>query len=202
KHPKSFVSLDTADHLLRDAKDARYAAETIAAWSSRYLDASGERVADGPATSGSANTGSPSPASGNTAPAFKGGALAVARSDAGFAADLSIDGHPFTLDAEEAEGGSGLGPNPTRTVEAALAGCAVMTMRMYARRKGWSLDRVEVEVRRAAGTDSHVATELEKDIRLEGAIDDDQRARLVEIADKCPVHRMLSGGVSIKTRLA
>ncbi|MEM9262055.1 MAG: alpha/beta fold hydrolase, partial [Pseudomonadota bacterium] len=94
KHPKSFVSLDTADHLLRDAKDARYAAETIAAWSSRYLDASGKTVTDGPATSGSANTGSPSPASGNTAPAFKGGALAVARSDAGFAADLSIDGHP------------------------------------------------------------------------------------------------------------
>ncbi len=188
KHPKSFVSLDTADHLLSDPKDARYAAETIAAWASRFVDA--------PAAGDEAASAAPA------VQPFEGGARAVSRSDAPLAVGLSVDGHQMTIDAGAADGGSDLGPNPTRTVEAALAACAVMTMRMYARRKKWDLRRATVEVVRAADADAHVSTSLVKTVRLEGDLDHDQRARLLEIADKCPVHRMLSSGVEIASSLA
>ncbi|MEM9494832.1 MAG: alpha/beta fold hydrolase [Pseudomonadota bacterium] len=183
KHPKSFVSLDTADHLLSRTEDAAYAAAVLAAWAGRFLDGAGD---DAPAAP------PPHVAGGAGARAVPGEALAVA---------LSLDGHPMTIDAGAAEGGSDLGPNPTRTVEGALAACAVMTMKMYARRKKWPLDDVEVRVTRAAGEDAHVSRILEKSIKIHGDLSDEQRARLQEIADKCPVHRMLSEGVEIRSAL-
>ncbi|MEO1015294.1 MAG: alpha/beta fold hydrolase [Pseudomonadota bacterium] len=194
KHPKSFISLDTANHLLSNPKDARYAAEAIAAWAGRFVDAPADAE-----TSGDADIkAKPAP---NAAASFKGGARAVTRADEPLAVDLSIDGHQMTIDAAAAEGGSDLGPNPTRTVEGALAACAAITMRMYARRKKWDLRGAMVEVVRASGADAHVSRKLEKTIYLDGDLDAEQRSRLLEIADKCPVHRMLSDGVEIASSL-
>jgi putative redox protein len=188
KHPKSFVSLDTADHLLSRTEDARYAANVLAAWASRF-------VGDG-ADATLAPMAPPMPVS--LAP-FAGGAVALTMPGRALAVELSIDGHPMIIDASEADGGDNLGPNPTRTVEGALAACGVMTMIMYARRKKWPLASARIEVRRAPDEDAHVSRRLIKNVRLEGDLDDAQRARLKEIADKCPVHRMLSENVSIIT---
>jgi putative redox protein len=182
KHPKSFVSLDTADHLLSDPADARYAAEIIAAWASRYVGQ--KRQAQSPS------------------PAFLGGARAETIPGRRYSVALSIDGHPFVIDAGPDEGGDGLGPNPTRTVEGALAACGVITMRMYAERKGWPLEAASIEVKRAEGADAHAARILEKSAALEGPLDDEQRRRLAEIADRCPVQRILTEGVEIRSTLA
>ena len=190
KHPKSFVSLDTADHLLSDSEVARYAAKTIAAWAHRYLDAHEETDHDAIAALAEWKPASQMVAveEGAAAQSIEGRALAV---------NMSIDGFPFVIDASKEDGGDDLGPNPTRTAEAALAACAVMTMEMYARRKKWPLEKARVTVKRVAGEDAHLARSLEKQITLEGPLDDVQRARLGEIADKCPVHKMLSDGVRI-----
>ena len=188
KHPKSFVSLDTADHLLTNTRDARYAASVLAAWAERYLDdANVPKKAAAPTVT--------------TPPAFLGGASAQSIAGEPLAISLSIDGHPMIIDAGTDEGGSNLGPNPTRTLEAALAACGAMTMQMYARRKGWPLEHIETQVRRAKSEDAHTPHFLEKKVRLSGDLDDAQRARLVEIGDKCPVHRMLTGGVKVQSQL-
>ncbi|WP_375205593.1 bifunctional alpha/beta hydrolase/OsmC family protein [Hyphococcus sp.] len=188
KHPKSFISLDTADHLLSNPDDARYAASVLAAWAGRYIGAAPHALAT------------------SLAPPFAGGALASTVEGEPFAVALSIDGHPMLIDAGVEDGGHDLGPNPTRTVEAALAACGVMTIRMYARRKKWDVKSVEIRIRpgKAEGEagDSHAPKVLEKELRLEGELDEAQRARLLEIADKCPVHRMLTGGVTVNSRIA
>ncbi len=191
KHPKSFVSLDTADHLLTDADDARYAAGVLAAWAARYIDGAKAETAAKPEMVAAA-----------AALSFEGGALATDVTGEPLAVALSIDGHPMVIDASEKEGGGDLGPNPTRTVEGALAACAVMTMKMYARRKKWRLDGVEVRVTKAPAEDDHAPHVLDKEIIVKGELDDAQRERLREIADKCPVHRILTGGVSVRSRMA
>lgn len=187
KHPKSFVSLDTADHLLSNPADAAYAASIVAAWAARYVGASLEPA-------GKAAVAAPA--------AFTGGARAETIAGRRFAVAVSIDGHPFTIDAGPEEGGDGLGPNPTRTLEGALAACATQTMAMYARRKGWEVRRLAVSVVREAGEDAHAAKILRKSISIDADLDDEQRARLIEIADKCPVHRMLTGGVKIVSEVS
>ena len=184
KHPKSFVSLDDADHLLSNAADARYAASVIAAWAARYV--------------GGVEAPKKVSGAGEVAP-FKGGAVAQSIKGKELAVALSIDGHPYVIDAGPEDGGDGLGPNPTRVVEAALAACSSMTMKLYANRKGWDLQGSKVTVKRAEGQDSHVSRVLEKEIEVEGDLDDEQRARLKEIAGKCPVHRMLSEAVEIRS---
>jgi putative redox protein len=187
KHPKSFVSLDHADHLLRNTEDGQYAATIIAAWAGRYIDAV-------PAQ--------PAAHAGGAGEEFRGGARAVSIADKRFAVALSIDGYPFVIDADREDGGDGLGPNPTRTVEGALAACAAITMRMYAERKKWPLAKVSVAVRRAAGEDAHAATMLEKLVSIDGDLDQAQRDRIKEIGDRCPVHRLLSAGVKIGSHYA
>lgn len=190
KHPKSFVSLDSADHLLSKTEDARYAASVLAAWAGRYIGAPArEPQADAPAAPPYA------------APAFMGGALAQTVPGEPLAVAVSIDGHPMLLDAGIEDGGHNLGPNPTRTVEGALAACGVMTIRMYALRKGWDLQAAEIRVRRAPAEDSHVPHVLEKELTVSGDLDDAQKARLLEIADKCPVHRLLTGAVTVTSRI-
>jgi putative redox protein len=187
KHPKSFVSLDTADHLLSNTEDARYAASVLAAWAGRYIGAP-------------AHVDAPAPA--YAAPSFTGGALARTIEGEPLAVALSIDGHPMIVDASVEDGGHNLGPNPTRTLEGALAACGVMTVVMYARRKGWDLKSAEIRVRRSASEDAHVPNSLDKELSVAGDLDAAQRARLLEIADKCPVHRILTGGVAISSRIA
>ncbi len=205
RHPKSFVSLDTADHLLSDAADARYAAGVLAAWAARYIEPeagrtgapAGER-AHTPASGASPITSLPDAPPGGAAARLDGAGVIGAKA---LTAAVSFDGRPFVIDAKPEEGGAGLGPNPTRVVEGALAACAVMTMRMYADRKGWDVAAMEARVRRADSEDDHAPHVLEKEIRLKGDLTDEQRARLLEIADKCPVHRMLTGGVAVNSRI-
>lgn len=189
KHPKSFVSLDTADHLLSNPKDAHYAASVLEAWAGRFID--------GPTK----ETVSATPTPAQSAPVFKGGALAQNIAGEPLAVALSIDGHPMVIDAGTEDGGHDLGPNPTRTLEAALAACGVMTIKMYARRKKWNVEDVEIRIRRATSEDAHVPHLLEKELRITGELDESQRARLLEIADKCPVHRVLTEGVTVNSRI-
>lgn len=184
RHPKSFVSLDTADHLLSNSDDARYAANVLAPWAARYLDGDivqrpEEKRADA-----------------------LDGAKATMIADKKFAVQVNAAGHTLTIDADKEDGGDGLGPNPTRLTEAALAACAVITMRMYARRKGWAVERLEAEVERAAGADAHASKELVKTVTIAGPLDREQIERIAEIGDKCPVHRMLTENVMIRSKIA
>ena len=174
-HPKSFISLDTADHELSGESDAPFTAQMIAAWAGRYLPA---------------------------APARDDAEDARAVSVAGepYAIELAVGAHRFLSDAGREEGGSDLGPNPTELMEAALAACSAMTVRMYARRKKWDLQAVDVRIRPGGGAKSHHLTEVEKRATFTGNLDTEQIARLEEILARCPVHIMLSNGVNIVYR--
>ncbi len=188
KHPKSFVTLDDADHLISRAEDAEYAAEVIAAWSARYL---GLRP--------------PAPP-----PGAPEGIVRVSEADArGFLQDVNAGPLHHTLaDEPVAYGGTNKGMSPYGFLAAGLGACTSMTLRMYARRKGWPLDHVSVDVSHdkvhaqdAAGAGSVRVDTFRREIRLTGDLDDDQRARLLEIADKCPVHRTLEHGAKVETVL-
>ena len=183
KHPKTFVSLDNADHLLTRSEDSHFVASMLAAWAARYIDVE------------------PEPEE----PKVERGAVAAFDAGTGrWTQTAVIDGFRFTIDAGEAEGGDGLGPNPTRLLEASLAACGSMTMRMYAERKGWPLTRGVVQVAPdpdAEGQDLHAVKHLLKTVTLDGDLSAEQRERLHEIADKCPVHRVLTNGVSVRSEL-
>lgn len=185
KHPKSFVALDDADHLLTRASDARFAASVIGAWLERYLP---EIEAEEPAE----------------------GTVVVAESDAGrYAQHIRVGSHRFTAD-EPRPVGTDTGPSPYDLLLASLGTCTSMTLRMYADRKQWPLEHVEVALRHsrihakdcakceaASGQLDH----LEREIELVGELDEEQRQRLLEIADKCPVHRTLRSEITTETRL-
>ncbi|MEM7410471.1 MAG: alpha/beta fold hydrolase [Myxococcota bacterium] len=190
KHPKSFVSLDGADHLLTRAQDADYAAGVIASWAARYLPA---EAAD------SAGEAEP-------------GEVTVTETDYGrYANDIQIGPHRLRADEPPSVGGDDSGPTPYGLLSAALGACTTMTMRMYADRKKWPLERVSVSVRHAkihakdcesCETETGKVDRFERALRIEGpSLSDDQRARLVEIADRCPVHRTLHSEVEIRTRV-
>ncbi|MCL5777496.1 bifunctional alpha/beta hydrolase/OsmC family protein [Limibaculum sp. FT325] len=187
-HPKSFVSLDDADHLLSRAEDADYAAGVIAAWAARYLHL-GEALDAGAPPEGVVRT--------------------VESDPSGFLQDIAVaPGLAIRADEPASVGGSGLGASPYQLLAAGLGACTSMTIRMYARRKGWPLEGVTVDVShgKTHAEDSAGAEEGRKRIdlfrrviRLDGPLDDEQRARLMEIADRCPVHRTLESGARIET---
>ena len=191
RHPKSFVTLDNADHLISDGADADYAAEVIASWAGRYLKLS--RPA--------APIGAPE---------------GVVRSDEadpeGFLQDITAGpNHHILADEPEAYGGSNLGMSPYNLLSAGLAACTSMTIRMYARRKGWPLSDVSVAVTHdkihASACATCVTTEgkvdqFKRSITLTGDLSEDQRQSLLEIANKCPVHRTLESEINVTTALA
>jgi uncharacterized OsmC-like protein len=179
RHPKSFVSLDTADHLLTRAEDAEYAARVIAAWASRYVAAAA--VAPRPA-------GAP-------------GEVCVAETGAGrYQVEVQGGGLSFLSDEPVEVGGLGSGPSPHELVAAGLGACTAMTARMYADRKAWPLERVRVSVRHDTRPDQIPPSVFERRIAFDGgALSPEQVARLFEIADRCPVHRTLEGGSKIET---
>ena len=189
KHPKSFVTLDDADHLITRAEDAEYAAEVIAAWAQRYLALK-----------------HPAPP-----PGAPEGITRVSEADPnGFLQDvMSGPTHHVLADEPEAYGGTNRGMTPYGFLAAGLGACTSMTIRMYARRKGWPLDHVSVDVHHSkvhaqdagAGNRDKI-DEFRREIRLTGDLDEDQRTRLLEIADKCPVHRTLERSSEIVTVLA
>lgn len=189
KHPKSFVTLDDADHLITRPRDAEYAADVIAAWVGRYIDLT-----------------APAPP-----PGAPEGIVRVTGADPdGFLQDIQSGPYHHALaDEPLAYGGTNQGMSPYGFVSAGLGACTAMTIRMYARRKGWPLDHVSVDVSHAKvhaqdaepGGNNRI-DQFTRLIRLDGELDEDQRARLMQIADKCPVHRTLEHGAKVVTERA
>jgi putative redox protein len=188
KHPKSFVSLAGADHLLSRRSDAAYVANVIAAWAERYLDmATRDEDAD-----------------------RKPGVVTVRETRQGrFQQEIIAGAHRFLADEPAEVGGADSGPNPYDFLLAALGACTAMTLRLYAERKALPLERVTVRLRHAkihaadcaiCESKEGMVDRIEREIAIEGALDPDQRARLLEIADKCPIHRTLTSEIDIATR--
>lgn len=189
RHPKSFITLDDADHLITRAADAEYAAEVIAAWAGRYLALR-----------------PPAPP-----PGTPEGIVRSSEADpGGFLQDITGGPRHHTVaDEPLAYGGTDRGMSPYGFLAAALAACTSMTIRMYARRKAWPLDHVHVDVshRKVHAQDSDLTgpnriDAFTREIHLEGDLTTDQRARLLEIADRCPVHKTLEAGARVETTLA
>jgi putative redox protein len=187
KHPKSFVSLDKADHLLTQKDDAQYAATVLAAWASRYLEA-------------------------DAAPAEAAPGVRVAEAgDGRFAQLVTMGQHRLRADEPAAVGGDDSVPSPYDLLLAGLGACTSMTVRMYAAQKKWPLERVSVDLKhdKVHATDCAECEtregkidKIERVLTLEGDLDETQRARLLEIANKCPVHRTLHSEVWVPTTLA
>ena len=187
KHPKSFVTLDDADHLISRAADAEYAADVIAVWAKRYLKL------DVPEATA----------------AIPEGVLRVTEADPdGFLQDIQSGPHHLLADEPIKYGGTDKGLSPYGLVAAGLGACTSMTIRMYARRKGWPVTSISVDITHAkehaadAAEPGAKVDHFDRVIRLEGDLSEGQRARLLEIADKCPVHRTLERSSTVKTVLA
>ncbi|MEP4555334.1 alpha/beta fold hydrolase, partial [Tateyamaria sp.] len=178
KHPKSFVTLDDADHLITRGEHAEYAADIIATWAKKYLSLK-----------------PPAPPIG----APEGVVRSSEADPNGYLQDITHGTrHHILADEPRAYGGTNQGLSPYGLLSAGLAACTSMTIRMYARRKKWPLAHVSVDVShnkvhaQDAGTGSgDKIDEWKRRISLNGKLDDEQRARLLEIADRCPVHRSL-----------
>lgn len=192
RHPKSFITLDDADHLLSKRADAVYVADVIAAWAERYIDAS--VTAKDPSVSA------------------EPGEVRVEEAGSGrFAQHIAVgSAHLLRADEPKSVGGEDSGPSPYGFLTAALGACTSMTIRMYADRKGWPLDKVAVTLKHGkehaadcAGCENSSARidRFERVVELVGDLDESQRSKLLEIADRCPVHRTLHGQVEVATRL-
>jgi uncharacterized OsmC-like protein/fermentation-respiration switch protein FrsA (DUF1100 family) len=192
KHPKSFVSLAGADHLLSGKRDAVYVADVIAAWATRYLDpVVPEQVVD------------PGAAPRNV--------VVRETRNSKFQQSVSIGPHQMLADEPVAAGGEDTGPGPYDFVLAGLGACTSMTMRMYADRKSLPLERVTVTLKHSkihaqdcaeCETREGMLDQIDRIIAMEGNLDGEQRRKLMEIADKCPVHRTLTSEIHIVTRPA
>jgi putative redox protein len=139
------------------------------------------------------------------------GLVTVSGPASGFAQEITVGRHRLGADEPPSAGGTDTGPNPYDLLLAALGACTSMTVAMYARRKQWPLEGVTVRLRHekihAADCESCETKEglldrIEREVTLDGRLTDEQRARLVEIANKCPVHRTLTSEIDIRTRLA
>jgi uncharacterized OsmC-like protein/alpha/beta superfamily hydrolase len=188
KHPKSFISLDDADHLLTRRADALYVAEVLAAWASRYIGEAAEAHTD-----------------------LESDPDQVVVRDAGegtFPQDIVAGHHRLRADEPESVGGTDTGPTPYDLLLAGLGACTSMTVRLYAERKGWPLrrttvrlshDRIHAEDCESCETKEGRIDRIQRRITFEGSLDADQRTRLLQIADKCPVHRTLTSEIRIET---
>ncbi|MEM6818199.1 MAG: bifunctional alpha/beta hydrolase/OsmC family protein [Pseudomonadota bacterium] len=176
-HPKSFVSLDHADHLLSNAADSAYAGTVLAGWASRYLP-------DEPQTE------------------RRREAITAITDASGFTTPIHVGEHTLVADEPASVGGADLGPSPVELMTASLAACTSMTLKMYARHKSLPLDEVSVTVtREQTGRGDDQVVTFHRDIAIKGDLDEIQRERMVEIADKCPVHRALHGTVEVVNHL-
>ena len=192
KHPKSFVSLADADHLLTGKHDAPYVADVIAAWAERYID---------PAP----------PAQAAVSDEAAGNVVVRETRNSKFQQTVSVGPHRLLADEPAAAGGEDTGPGPYDFVLAGLGACTSMTMRMYADRKSLPLERVTVTLKHSkihaedcaeCETKEGMLDQIDRVIAMEGALDAEQRKKLMEIADKCPVHRTLTSEIHIVTRAA
>lgn len=185
-HPKSFVSLDGADHLLTRKEDSVYVGEVISSWAKRYIEIPEKEKLQSEKS------------------------VAVRLGNDGFTTDIMVRKHGLIADEPESIGGNDFGPSPYELVNAGLGACTAMTLHMYARRKKWDLQEVTVHLDHS----KDYATDMEnmedpkskidhfnRVLEIKGNLDETQRARLLEIADKCPVHRTLHAPVVINTDL-
>jgi putative redox protein len=115
------------------------------------------------------------------------------------AQNVEVDGHLIVADGSLAESGDDIGPNPHALLDAALGACTALTLKLYAERKGWPLENADVRIRHEEQPGHYT---LHREITLLGDLDAEQRERLLEIANKCPIHRVLTGEISIDTVLA
>lgn len=188
-HPKSFVSLDNADHLLTNSKDSRYAGNMIGTWVERYfpkkenemLDTEGEQLV---------------------------GHLNLIEDN--FTTKIQTKNHDMIADEPISVGGNDFGPSPYQYLYAGLAACTTMTLKMYADRKGWDLQEVFVYISHSKKKNTELGIELEKPTRLDfitkklkfvGDLSEEQKQRLKEIAAKCPVHKTLAGNVIFESEV-
>ncbi len=189
KHPKSFVSLDKADHLLTREEDSRYAGQVLAAWATRFLP---ERDAEGALTAVDGEVVSRTPAD-------------------GFRTEVRMGKHALIADEPTSVGGTDTGPTPYDLLASALATCTSMTLRMYAQRKKIDLRSATVRVKHGrvhaddcvdCEQDKGMIHEFRRELVLDGDLTAAQRLRMVEIADRCPVHKTLHSEIKVRTDLA
>lgn len=199
KHPKSFITLDQADHLLSDKDDANYVAAVITAWVSRYL-----------ADSFSSESASTNSRQDDALPIIESGTVIVRERDKKFAREIFTQQHRLVSDEPVEQGGADSGANPYELLLAALGSCTSMTLRMYANHKKLDLEAIEVTLRHSrvhlddcetCDDKNTLVDKIDREIKLVGRLDDDQRKRLLEIADKCPVHKTLVNEIVIETKL-
>ncbi|MBT8178085.1 MAG: OsmC family protein [Eudoraea sp.] len=187
RHPKSFITLDGADHLLSNSRDSHYAGGVVAEWASRYVILPETEELKSPHQ-----------------------VIASLDGDGGFTTDMKIGNHYFTADEPTDFGGNDFGPSPYEFVSAGLAACTVMTLQMYARRKGWDLQNAEVHTSyskthaedcvQCESASAKIDT-FHREVKLTGDLDEKQTQRLLEIADRCPVHRTLHSETQVITKL-
>ena len=186
KHPKSFISLDDADHLLTRKEDALYVADAIAAWASPYLGTADEVAVP-------------------AAPSAREQVRVQETGLGGYDNWVLVADHVLRADEPADLGGTDMGPTPFEYLAAALGSCTSITVRMYANRKGWPLEGITVDVdheKSETADETGWKTDIyTRRIKFQGPLDEDQVARLLEIADKCPVHRSLHHVAEVKTEL-
>ena len=188
RHPKSFVSLDDADHLLTNEEDARYVGTVINAWAQKYAGLEHPELPD-----------------------TDDDRVVVHTDSVGYKTEVRAGKHGYVADEPIGVGGTNLGMSPYDYLMAALGSCTSMTLRMYADRKKWPLEGITVRLKHdkihakdceACETEQGMIDFIEREIEFEGDLSDEQRVRLMEIADRCPVHRTLHGEIHVATRLS
>ncbi|WP_203292686.1 bifunctional alpha/beta hydrolase/OsmC family protein [Luteirhabdus pelagi] len=186
-HPKSFVTLDGSEHLLIGKANAAYVGKVIAGWATRYIPV------PAPEKIKSSNQ-----------------VVASLDDDDGFTTVLKLGSHYMKADEPERVGGNNYGPTPYELLAGSLSACTAMTLQMYAKRKKWNLENVEVHTNysrdyatdcEACETDKAKIDTFSREISMEGDLDEKQIARLLEIADRCPVHKSLKSETQIITTL-
>ena len=186
KHPKSFITLDGADHLLSNKEDSLYAGHVIGSWVIRYISQHKREELSSP------------------------NQVVVRTGEEGYTTDIKAGVHNLIADEPESVGGNDLGPTPYDYLLTALGSCTSMTLRMYADRKAWDLQEVRVHLNHSkthaedcdnCESDRNKIDKIERIIELEGDLDEDQKNKLLEIADKCPVHKTLHSEIRIESKL-
>ena len=187
RHPKSFVTLDGADHLLMKKEDSIYVGSVIATWAKRYISI--------PKIDTISTTHQ---------------AVASLDAEDGFTTQMTVGSHTMMADEPISYGGNDFGPSPYEFVSAGLSACTAMTVQMYVKRKGWDLQNIEVHTSHTKvakqivenGEQKEIKVDtFNREIKLKGNLDDKQIQRVLQIADKCPVHKTLHSAIEVITTL-
>ncbi|MCG2419009.1 alpha/beta fold hydrolase [Aequorivita sp. F47161] len=186
-HPKSFISLDSVDHLLSKKEDSSYVGQVIAGWAARYVSIPSKEELKS-----------------------KSKVAASLDNDTMFTTQLKLGDHNMLADEPKTFGGNNFGPSPYELLSAGLAACTVMTIQMYARRKKWEVENVTCHIDYSKDhavdcehceDDSAKIDTFKRKLTLKGNLSEEQKTRLLEIADRCPVHKTLHSKTQIITTL-